>query len=431
MSNQVRWRGEVPQRGTRGLEIVFAPTRSRIVGIGWGPELTALFADKNKNGAGTEELMTVSLLRNGRVILRWKRELGIGRTFEIELHHLGEKPQVLQTKWMLAQEQEGEPILQDPDEPAEDPVEETPVEPDAEEPDDPWPTEMDVIDTESPEYLLYAELLELSDAPHSDENLETEPTEEDHEAIELSLERAFLFELDKQTLEPYMTYALVPKSERQARTEGFECLTPYLAEKLRGNFAGVPFEDAPNSSAMVRFTEVFWKAAEQRFLPGTSLSAADKARTLGGTLEKFAGGLMATTVNLALVGSSAVRQFEPDSYFVFFFAEFAFASIEHSPEDNPFIPLLPWLVRMQRFFVERFHLPKAVIESQVVACDYQPLYALEQAQFDALRLELNGTVSTSATIEELKVLVKAHLKLLVNDGLSFGPLPTTDASCPT
>jgi hypothetical protein len=186
-------------------------------------------------------------------------------------------------------------------------------------------------------------------------------------------EQRFLFELDRQTnpnLLPMSTD--VPAAVRVDRIARWDSLLPQLQERLEVRKRGLPAQLSPISPVdlLPYFSEVVRKATR-------ALGAGENWARVGAVLEQFAAGDLHRTVCVPRDSKTvSIGLVEPDSYFIFFFAEFALAALEeptcHAHFDM-WARLLPSLVKMQRYFIGRFP------ERQCVTAFGEPPSSLDPA----------------------------------------------------
>ena len=167
-------------------------------------------------------------------------------------------------------------------------------------------------------------------------------------------EQRFLFELDRQSNPDLLRLApdLSPQQAEQ-RIAAWRTLVPLLMNRLELRARGMPHLAPPitPTSLLLEFSQVVYKATQV-------LGAGHDWHAVGHALQQFAAGDLHRDIPLAR-GDHVVYHgtVEPDSFFIFFFAEFALASLD-APAARPYHTmwayLLPHLVKMQRYFLARF-----------------------------------------------------------------------------
>jgi len=164
-------------------------------------------------------------------------------------------------------------------------------------------------------------------------------------------EQRCLFELDRQTNEALLACNPdVTPGERNNRRTMIRDVTKRLQYRLtdRWNEATIGSVDALTTQ-ITELSQIFRDAM-------LALGVGADWAKVGTTLENFAAGELRETVTVMISGGFSEPRVvsEPDSYFVFLFAEFALAALDVGVDTGMWQDLLPSLVRMQRCYVLRF-----------------------------------------------------------------------------
>lgn len=373
LPKRLRWCGQVPEGGAHALEIGFVPTRSSVVGARW-PQLPEPDEEGFQEVPRGRHLNGLLLRRerHGRILVQFEEPFAGGETVEFDLLFFGEKPQLLLASWLTG-----------------------------------GIFPVSAIPSLTPEEELYDELDKIAAKGGP---------------------RAFLFELDRQTLKVWMELAGVPKPTQNLRLDAFNCLTPGLNERLRETLDGWPVPAITDSATLSLFADLFWGAAEAHFDSSDTRPFSAKVQDLGHTLERFAAGRLRLKSAITTSTLGDIWHFEPDSYFVFFFAEFAFAASEKGYYVTEFQQLLPYLVRMQRFFCERYLKYGGSPYGKITNYDEQPIDELKGAEFKDVVAALKTEIPVSGGFDAvaLRGSVQEHLKLLAS---TMGDYPAAGASC--
>lgn|GEM_PF-2711861 len=385
MPGTYRFTKEVPESGAGGLDLVLAPNRTRIDQVSWSIHEKGL--DPVTSFEGEAGGVRTGGPYRGVVSVRSSEDdLPPRWWLTIDLSYFGEEPQALDHHWRRA----GELGLQDAD------------------------SELDLY------VPLYAELQELVQPP-------------DKGKSQLHLERAFLLHLDEQTLPDLMPLAGVDEQERKKREKAFKCVVAHLNHRMKVLLkpATAPTQVAVKKEDVAVFSGIFLEAVEKRFEGEASQWPIEQqAPVLGQTLQRFASGLLRAPITVNKPDKK-LYHFEADSYFVFMFAEFAFLAIDKGPEAHKksFEALLPHLVRMQRYFVERFHDAADPDheackggKGQLTSYASQPKLQLEHAVVQAL------DTHAYAQGADLRVEMKCNLQRLAK---VFGSFDQPDEVCET
>lgn len=192
------------------------------------------------------------------------------------------------------------------------------------------------------------------------------PTEKDWQVIydtrrkAIDPEQRFMFDLDRRTNPNLIGLAPdIPECERKERLRLWGLLAPLLQMRLqlRKDDPAIPASIVVPSDQLRHFCDVFEVSTRAR-------GVGDDWAAIGLTLERFAAGDLRTCVDVERAGKPLkIAIVEPDSYFVFYFAEFALACLDDQScaKYHPmWTGLLPSFVKMQRYFLKRFPGPQCV-----------------------------------------------------------------------
>jgi len=208
-------------------------------------------------------------------------------------------------------------------------------------------------------------------------------------------EQRFLFELDRQSNPDLLRVAPdIPTQKVQERIAAWSSLVPLLMQRLELRARGMPHLAPPITppSLLMEFSAVVYSATQK-------LGVGHDWYAIGRTLERFAAGDLHRDIPIPR-GDQIVYHgtVEPDSFFIFFFAEFALAAM-----DNPachadhamWSSLLPHLVKMQRYFLARFPERKRIRDYR------EPRAPIDQAARAAIDREWATLPFDRATLERL------------------------------
>lgn len=364
MAASIIWSEPAPADAT-GVEIYFAPTRSRLLRV-------------QVRGEPPTDVRPGTGLRVERI---WGPNAA--RPVEIELWYQGERPQALQHVWQ------------------------TPLG---------W---------DSP----------LNDEPYA-ELSRRRKVEADANPF-----HAFFFELDRNTLAEYLEHNLdVAEAVKQSRTKALECIHPMLAERLnfrRVNAGMIPPAIGVSDPVIADLSNIFWKATDALFPGQANIPENDRFATVGEALERFAAGRLRKLLTFEEHNQDfpekpwkSVLISEPDSFFVFFFAEFATVAIQvGDPRAAWWSAILPSAVRMQRFFVERYRLDYATCEVHPGSGCQKPYNAVTDYNASP------ACVMTEAHFQHLQATVPLQpADQQISDNLhelagAFGLLPAIPGDC--
>lgn len=198
-------------------------------------------------------------------------------------------------------------------------------------------------------------------------------------------ERRCLFELDRQTNALLLEFN-PGVLDVQARMKDVADATSILEDRIEYRWNGA--EVAPPASVaagVTQFSMLFRSAMYTR-------GVWDDWAAIGLTLERFAAGELADQI-VAGSGVHKVTRWvcEPDSWYVFAFAEFGFLSLHFSIDVDMWTGLMPALLRMQRMYLKRFA-PKGSVRSYGLP----PRPALSSAAQAAIRADYETAWDGSA-----------------------------------
>ena len=347
------------------LLIGFEPTRTMLIRAEWnGRDLLA----RERRASSAVRAASGEF---GRLAVTWPAGIAPGEAVAIELFYLGEEPQVLFEEWDL-----------------ERPVQSPPG-----------------------GRLPLAEPLFLREQPALPAAPSGTAQTRDHEVTEtpglptpavedVVQQRKFFTQLNTRSLPSYMRSAALEPALIARRETMFEGLHPYLTNRLWQTFhwtPGAPEPDllaVPSREWVVEFAGVFWDSLEAAYGSFGASPEASLVNSVGVGLDRFAGGMLRRPVSAEEAREKNIPDRwhnDTDSFFVYFFAEFAWVAIEHGVQAARFEALLPRLVRMQKFFNGRFLiLKRGVLVPSVdrvgTFTKYMqpPLHALSSEQFEQL-----------------------------------------------
>ncbi len=158
-------------------------------------------------------------------------------------------------------------------------------------------------------------------------------------------EHAYLFELDRNTLPAFLPLCPeLTEEQRHEREELHSVLIELLQCRLKERHAGLSISDAVGDRSLRHFNDIFEAAAAH---VGQGLD------TEGRLLERFAGGLLRHELSIPGFPKPEIIS-EPDSFFVFLFAEFGLLCMDHNVGVDRWPQLLKSLVKMQSLYLARF-----------------------------------------------------------------------------
>lgn len=163
-----------------------------------------------------------------------------------------------------------------------------------------------------------------------------------------ALTRGFLFELDRHSSIGLLKESRdVSHAERAFRCEAFRTLTAALEARLRQRWCRqtpTPIADRP----LLSYTSALYRQCV------LAADARPDWDVLGRGMCDFAAGRLRDIIRVQR-GDKQVELIvcEPDSIYLFLFAELAFSALEHGIDADMWTALLPWLVRMQPLYTNR------------------------------------------------------------------------------
>ncbi len=211
--------------------------------------------------------------------------------------------------------------------------------------------------------------------------------------------QAYLFELDRLTHPVLLHFCReVCRDERARRIQRQDDLAKVLLARLEDRFGGTAPPAVQDVDACRQFSAIFRQAATM---------LRQDYRHAGEVLEAFAAGYH--RVEISVPNSSVIDVMsEPDSYFVFLFAEFGFACLEQSHPIDPdmWLSMLQSLVKIQSLYLERWT-PDARTPMRVRDYQQPPPRPLAPHVVERITSEYSRIV----TIEQLKNKVRFNLKM--------------------
>lgn len=353
------------------LLIGFVSTRTMLIRAEWnGRDLL-----ENERRAASESRAASGEF--GRLAVTWPDGIAAGEEVAIELFYLGEEPRVLFAEWDVAG------AVEAPRSAPSAAVRRLPLPEPLSQRDEPAPRRAP-MPIATPTGRAPVETPEVSGAVAED----------------LVQQRKFFTELNDRSLPAYMRIAGLQPSVIARREAMFEGLHPYLTHRLWQTFQwtpGTPEPDllaVPSREWVVEFAVVFWGSIESAY--GEQGAPLDSAflNSIGIALDRFAGGMLRHPVSDEEIREKNIPDRwhnDTDSFFVYFFAEFALVAIEHGVDADRFAALLPRLVRMQKFFNGRYAISKRGVEVPTIdrvgtftRYMQPPLHALTFAQYARL-----------------------------------------------
>jgi hypothetical protein len=209
-------------------------------------------------------------------------------------------------------------------------------------------------------------------------------------------EQRLMFEIDRRTSPKLLRHAAdIPDADKLFRES---TIIPFICEldqrlERRWNNAPIP---ALRDRAYTAYISAIFDSAIRAVFPRPVYA------DLGDIFCRFAAGHLRRLVSVdrGLPERVDIVVTEPDSYFVFLFAEFAIAALEHGIDTELWNSLLPWLVKMQRLYVNRI-----AYTSSLRTFGF-PGDALSEVEFDRLSREFP---SHSMNRCELELLMARNL----------------------
>lgn len=199
-------------------------------------------------------------------------------------------------------------------------------------------------------------------------------------------QHACLFEIDRQTL-PILIRQCPDLTETQRDYRVNEIAGLFAGElltRLNDRWAGASPPLISSSDWLHFVTDLFFEKAASKLGP---------AHTLARTFERFAAGDLHANIQFG-IGSHEFDMFigEPDSYYVFLFAECALACIQQNIGRASWKALLPTLVKMQSYYLDRIWPMDYVCEYGVPEKRSPPRRAVIDRQYAMMRGSLEEQI---------------------------------------
>lgn len=218
-------------------------------------------------------------------------------------------------------------------------------------------------------------------------------------------EQRFLFELDRQTSQHLMCFApdIAPEVRAQRQVMLDRLNQNHLGPRLYARWRDGSVRNMPvDADLLIYFSAIVHKAA-------MTMGVGEDWSRVGLTIERFAAGDMIQHIPVQRFGCAYdLDMVQPDSYFLFYFAEFALAALDENAcaqWTDMWTGLMPSLVKAQAYYMARFS------DASCLTQHFKAMALLSEVNRVAIDARFPPRGSTRATLEAA---MYDNLKLLPN-----------------